>query len=100
MTTNPLATTDPLQDRFERFHEENPHVYLELESLARQWFAAGHESVGMKMLWETLRWNTGIRTTGDAWRLNNSWTSRYTRMLLERHPQWRGRIRVRELRST
>lgn len=88
-----------LQDRFEQFHQRNPHVYLELEALAQQWFHAGHHVVGMKMLWEALRWNTGIRTSGDSWRLNNSWTSRYARMLLENHPEWRGRIRVRELRA-
>lgn len=89
-----------IQTRFEDFHHDNPQVLLELERLAEQWFSAGHLKCGLKMLWEVLRWELGLRTRGDdGFRLNNNFTSRYARLLVERHPEWDGRIETRELRA-
>ena len=73
-----------LADRFAAFHAANPHVADALEQLAGQWFAAGHRKVGMKALVERLRWESGIRTEGSAYRVNNSHVSFYARLLLER----------------
>lgn len=88
-----------LDARFDHFHAENPQVADQLETLAAQWLAA-HDRVGMKMLWEVLRWQTGLAATGaKPYRLNNSFTSRYARVLIGRRPAWNGRILTRELRS-
>lgn len=89
-----------LDSRFEEFHSANPQVADQLETLASQWLSV-HERVGMKMLWEVLRWQIGLRSaTGvKPFRLNNSLTSRYARLLIGRRPSWDGRILTRELRS-
>jgi hypothetical protein len=83
-----------LADRFAAFHASNPHVADALEHLAAQWLAR-HERVGMKALFERLRWESGIRTEGSAYVLNNSWTAFYSRLLLDRRPEWAGRITTR-----
>ena len=44
-----------------------------------------------------LLWRSGIETTGEPWRINNSFTSLYARLLLDRHPEWAGRIETRAL---
>ncbi|MBB5833445.1 hypothetical protein [Kribbella italica] len=67
--------------------------------MARNWFEQGHSSVSIGMLWETMRWLTGIETTGDIYRLNNNYRSRYVRLLIERNPSWETAFRVRELRA-
>lgn len=86
-----------LQQRFEAFDAANPHVFVALEALAQDWFDAGHSSLGISMLFETLRWQAGIQTRGDAYRLNNDFRSRYARRLIEAHPSWDGAIRTRAL---
>ena len=98
MITPGHDTEDTLQARFEQFHEANPHVYATLERLAERWLAS-HPKVGTKMLWERLRWELSVDTTEHRPRLNNSYTSRYARLLLARHPEWTGRIETRQLVS-
>jgi hypothetical protein len=93
--TEPVyAVEATLAERFAEFHRCNPHVADALESLAAQWLAR-HERAGMKSLAERIRWESGLRTTGEPWRLNNSHVAFYSRLLLARHPEWTGRIQTR-----
>jgi hypothetical protein len=87
--------TASLAERFAAFHAANPHVADALERLAEQWLAAGNRKVGMKSLAERLRWEAGIRTTGSAWRINNSHVAFYARLLIERRPEWADCIETR-----
>ncbi|HOS93621.1 MAG TPA: hypothetical protein PLQ54_09935 [Armatimonadota bacterium] len=87
-----------IQHQFEQFDRENPHVYDKLVGLAIEWLDQ-NASVGMKMLWERLRWEFGVQTTEEAPRLNNNYTSRYARKLLADFPEWGGRIKTRELQA-
>lgn len=99
----PLVTPEyaehlTIAERFAAFHAANPHVADALEVLAAQWLAH-HKRVGMKALIERLRWESGLATIGDAYRLNNSYTSHYARLLIQRHPDWADSIQLRELRA-
>lgn len=99
----PLVTPDyepeaTIQERFEAWIAANQWVMPTLERLVADWLAAGHSRVGIKSAWETLRWQYGT-TTGDAFKANNSFTSRAARLLIERHPEWASAIETRELRS-
>jgi hypothetical protein len=87
-----------IAERFAMFHDANPHVADALERLAEQWLVR-HDHVGMKALYERLRWESGIRTEGDAYRLNNVYTAHYARLLIERRPEWVDAFRLRELRA-
>ena len=103
LTLSPLVEPDYTPDltigqRFELFNRANPHVADALESLAAQWLAR-HAHVGMKALYERLRWESGIRTDGNPYRLNNDFTALYSRLLIERRPEWSEAFRLRELRA-
>lgn len=93
---SPEAT---LAERFAAFHAANPHVADALEHLAEQWLAAGHRKVGMKSLAERLRWESGIQTTGEPWRINNSHVAFYARLLIERRPEWSDAIETRRAQA-
>lgn len=67
---------------FERFHRDNPQVFTRLREMAMAWQAAGHKRCGLKMLFEVLRWEHGLRTTGEPFRLNNNYTAHYARLLM------------------
>lgn len=100
----PLVTPDyapdlTIAERFAAFHEANPHVADLLEHYAAQWLAAGNKLVGVKALIERLRWEAGTQTTATDYRLNNSFTSHYARLLIERRPEWVDSIETRQLRA-
>lgn len=89
----------PIAERFEAFHRENPHVADALERLAANAIEAGAGRVGVKMLYEVLRYERIIETRGDDFRLNNDYHSRYARLLIERRPEWAGKIETRQLKG-
>ncbi|MER7445009.1 hypothetical protein [Micromonospora avicenniae] len=90
-----MATID---ERFQAFHQEHPEVLAHLEALARDWFRTRNR-LGVGMLFEVLRWQTGIGSTDQLYRLNNDFRSRYVRLMVERHPEWAHRFQTRELRA-
>lgn len=102
-TLDPLVEPDyapelSIAQRFELFHAANPHVARALEALAAQWLLR-HSRVGMKALFERLRWESGISTDGEPYRLNNSFTAHYARLLIARRPEWAQSIETRVMRS-
>lgn len=84
-------------ERFAAFHKANPHVYVELRRLALEAKARGLKKLGMRALYEVLRWND-TDTVGGAFKLNNDLCARYARML-EAEPELTGMFELRELRS-
>lgn len=95
-TTTTHAT---IQERFEEFDRLNPWVYNALEILAADMVERGRTRVGMKMLVEVVRWQYDTTTTGDVFRLNNSYASRYVRKLIDAHPDWADVFETRELKA-
>lgn len=91
----PTDTRLTLAERYQQFAADNPQVLDLYEHLARRWFDAGNYRVGMKFLAEQARWVTGLQMPGEQWAVNNSYTAFYARALLERRPEWAGRILLR-----
>lgn len=85
-------------ERFLAFHRANPHIYRRLEALAQQMVDRGRSRIGIRMLWETLRWDYSVSVASDdaIAKLNNNYTPFYARMLLEVHPDWHGLFQLRE----
>ena len=88
---------DPLEARFLAYHHANPHVYRELVAMARQWRAAGHTHAGIAMFFEVLRWQSGLRGDGDQFALNNSYRSRYARLIAANEPDLTDLFTMRHL---
>ena len=87
-----------IDEQFQAFHEANRWVYDALVQLARQRVEAGRK-VGIKALVERLRWDWELATTGDTWKLNNNFTSRYARLMMSREADLVGLFETRELRA-
>jgi hypothetical protein len=88
-----------LEARFREFHANNPQVYAELLKLARRARGRGVERLGIKMLWERLRWELQVETYhpgDDTFRLNNNWHAFYARLLMGENPELRGLFETRE----
>lgn len=99
-TTQPkVARSATIQERFESFHQHNPHVYAALKSLAFQMLGNGVRRYGIKGLFEILRWQFSLQTNGEAFRLPNNFSSRYARLLIQQEPQLDGFFELCELRE-
>lgn len=88
-----------IEQRFWSFHETHPEVYRELRLLAFQGLARGQDRLGMKMLFEVVRWNRLMRGDGEHrdFKLNNNYTAYYARLLMDREPELDGMFATREL---
>ena len=105
----PFEFVDPVVDReasieekFEAFHAANPWVYTELLRMTRELVGRGHRRVGMKMLFENLRYSWMIRNVAGSdreWRLNNNYTAHYARLVMRLHPEFDGVFETRVLRA-
>lgn len=91
-----FATIDA---RFAAFHRDNPNVYATLVRLAREARAAGKTRIGMKALVERARWDLWLATHGDEYKINNSFVSRYVRLIVSQEPDLAGMFETRRLRA-
>ena len=89
---------DPLDVRFAEYHQSNPRVYEAIVELCREWVAAGHDRIGIGMVFEVLRWQHGLRADGD-FAINNTMRSRYARLVMANEPDLVGVFETRTLRS-
>jgi len=92
----PVEAGKNIEEDFRAFHKANPHIYRILRKMALEYKRAGNEHCGIKMLWEALRYNSGIRTRGDAYKLNNNYTAHYARLLMDQERELRGFFETRE----
>jgi hypothetical protein len=92
---------DSISWRFLEFHRQNPQVYAELVRLVRVALGRGRKKIGIKMLWEVVRWNLWLRTDAesDGFKMNNNYHSRYARLIMKNEPDLAGVFEVRELKS-
>ena len=88
-----------IQDQFERFHDENPRVFEELLQLARKLRGRGHRSYSMDALMHVVRFHRHIDTTDPDFKINNNYSSRYSRKMTNEHPEFVGFFHTRELKA-
>lgn len=88
-----------LDERFRDFHASHPWVLEALEELTTRWVRAGGGRIGIKALFEQLRWSAPRSENGEPMKLNNDFTSRYARLLRDRHPEWADVFQLRTLRT-
>jgi hypothetical protein len=84
---------------FDAYHSDNPHVFTQLAGLALSVYAAGRRRLSINALFERLRWETMLSTTGDDYKLNNSYRADYARMLMREYPQLAGFFETRTLKA-
>lgn len=83
--------------RFELFHRDNPHVYRLLVDLAREWkIATNGQNLGMRCLWEQLRWRVAVKTVTADYRLNDHFPPYYARLIEHQEPDLRGLFELRK----
>lgn len=73
--------------KFAEFHATNPAIYAALLRFALEAKRAGCKRMGIRMLWERVRWHTAVEAKNDNFSLNNNWHSFYSRLLMQNEPE-------------
>ena len=84
-----------ITDQFLAFDAAHPYVYRALEKLTAERLAAGATRIGIKELFEDLRWRIPQGLRG----LNNNFTALYARQLIADHPEWASVFELRRRRT-
>lgn len=89
-----------LRDAFRSFHRDQPEVYRRLVDLARRAAAKG-KRVGVRALWEKLRWDTevGDPDRRDGFKLNDHHAPYYSRLMMRDEPDLAGFFEIRRIRE-
>ena len=89
-----------IQEKFEKFHNKNPHVYDVLERFALEAKNKGKKKIGIDLLIQRARWEVIMNTeTFDGFKINNSFSSRYVRLLIEKNPMLEDLFELRKIRT-
>lgn len=87
-----------IDERFGRFHRANPEILQSLIDLSRAAKARGYRTYSLKALWEVLRFNANPRAA-ERYKLSNSFTSRYARLVMQTAADLQGFFTLRDLKS-
>jgi hypothetical protein len=91
-----MTPQSKLEASFWEFHRANPEVYLTLARLAKQAKHDHGKMIGMKALFERVRWEMQIQTRRRDFKLNNNHTAFYARMLMKNEPELAGLFALRK----
>ena len=86
-----------LDERFRAELEARPQVLEVLRKYALEAARADDGPIGMKAVAERARWEARITGRTDGFVINNSFVSRYARLLADQEPELRGRFAFRVL---
>lgn len=88
-----------IEERFREFHSRNPQVYALFREFARRAMDSGRR-IGAKAIMERVRWEVYMKSRdGEGFKINNSYTSRYVRLLIDEYPEFKGFFEMRDLRA-
>lgn len=83
---------------FSDFHAENPEIFDRLKTMALRLKDRGFTHYGIRCLWEALRYDVSVETTGKQYKLSDHLPAYYSRKLMAEVAELDGFFEVRERR--
>ena len=96
-----FTTTPTLSDRYEAFKTDNPHVIGLIEAMIEKMIREGKTRIAISKVVEDLRSDNDFVTNRghSSFKFNNDFRSRYSDLVISRHPEWDAIIE-RRVRTT
>lgn len=96
-----MERPDPIQEQFERFHALHPEIYAEFRQIALNLLQHGRSHYGSKAIFEVIRYHRALsgKSEAELFKINNNYSSRYARKLMEEDERFHDFFELRELRS-
>lgn len=96
------ATGQSIDEAFVKFHACNPGLYQTLVKISMSLLERGFNQFSFEIVWQHARWLSVVeveRLDCDPYKLNDIYSSRYSRLLMKQEPALRTFFRTRRLRS-
>lgn len=90
---------ETIREGFNKFNEDNPHIYLEFEKQCFNAINRGRTKLSSKLIINWIRWNEFLRTSDKNFKINDAYQSYYSRLFIENHPEHEGKFEMRKLRN-
>lgn len=88
-----------MQQRFEQYHRDNPHVYDALLRFTRQIKAAGRSEYAIAAVFERVRWHFYIETnTDEGFKLPNNFKPYFSRLIMHNEKDLAGIFVLRRMK--
>lgn len=71
---------------FMQFHQQHPEIYQGIVILSREMKKRGMKQWGMKAAFEVLRFQWVLRYNRSDFKVNNNYTSHYSRLIMDCEP--------------
>lgn len=84
-----------MREEFRAYHEANPQIWAMFQRYAFQLIRAGRTQLSAQLIFERMRWEEWLLTTGDDFKLNNNYRPDYARLFMHRFPQYDGYFETR-----
>lgn len=96
MSYQPDLFDEKTESAFRIYHEANPEIYNWFKLFAFEKIQRGAKHIGAKQIFEMLRFESPVNANGDPFKVNNSFTSAYTRMFLRDYPEYADKFELRK----
>ena len=99
MSTYFEFTGNTIQEKFEQFHNTNPMVFSLFKLQVQKAISKGKKKLSAKTILGYIRWEIALQTSGDDFKINDAFTSRYARKYVSQFPEHKDIFEFRSLRS-
>ncbi len=100
MSTYEQATGRSIEEAFREFHTNNPKVYMFFSEQCFRAIRRGKNKISSKQLLGYIRWEVSLETNSDdGFKINDAFTSHYSRLFAKDYPEHEDIFNFRELRS-
>lgn len=90
---------ETIDERFTEFHRANPIVYEALRALCLDTRRVGVKRWSVDAAMHIVRWRYRLQTKGSEFKIDNSFSALYARMLMKREPELAGFFELRKRRN-
>ncbi len=88
-----------IDEAFRDFHKANPQIYSWFKKYFFHLERKGKKKISGKLIIERVRWEAFVKTTGEDFRINNNFTSRYVRLFIREFPQYSNYFELRTIHA-
>lgn len=101
-----LFSSDPLKGyddaskkAFWDYHAANPMIYEKLKFYAKQLKDTGRKQFGIRAIFERIRWDMVFDFNKEDFKINNTYSPFYARLLIFDFPEFKGFFETREVKG-
>lgn len=88
-----------IRDGFNKFNQENPHIYTAFEEQALRAINKGRKKISAKLIINWIRWHEFLESSDKNFKINDAYQSYYARFFIEKHPEHIDVFDFRKLRN-